>query len=178
MENTGKGASYRFRQGDFRDLLNSGQTFGSRQELIERMKNRKNIRLLVAALIFSSGATAEAHHDLGSTYAMKETIHIEGEVLQFIYRNPHSFVSLREAGHDERIWILEWASARKFDRQRVQARTIRVGDHLIVTGHPPRKANEHRVSIQLLIRKSDGFSWGGSKSETVDGFSILGPFAK
>ena len=45
------------------------------------MRNGKNIRLLVAALIFSS--SAEAHHDLGSKYAMKETIHIEGKVLQF-----------------------------------------------------------------------------------------------
>jgi hypothetical protein len=146
--------------------------------MIELMKNGKNIRLLVAALIFSSSATAEAHHDLASTYAMKETIHIEGKVVQFLFRNPHSYVKLREAGHDERIWLLEWASAQKLNRQRVQTSTIRIGDYLIITGHPPRKANENRVSIQLLIRKSDGLSWGGSKSETVDGFSILGPFSK
>ena len=91
---------------------------------------------------------------------MKETIHIEGKVQQFLFRNPHSYVLLREAGYDERIWLLEWASAKKLNRQRVQAGTIRIGDYLIVTGHPSRKANEYRMSIQLLIRKSDGFSWG------------------
>ncbi len=141
------------------------------------MKNSRNRTLLVAAMIFSLNATA-AHHELGQVYTIRETTHIEGKVVRFLFRNPHSYVFLREAGDDERIWSLEWASAKKLSRQGVQATTIRFGDYLVVTGHPPRKATEYRVLIKLLTRQSDGFTWGGRTDETIDGFSILGPFSK
>jgi hypothetical protein len=127
----------------------------------------KNRTLLVAAMIFSLNATAVAHHQIGKVYTIRDTTKIEGKVVRFLFRNPHCYVLLREAGHDERIWSLEWASAKKLSRQGVQARTIRF-DYLVVRGHPPRKATEYRILIQLLTRQSDGFTWGGRKDETGD----------
>jgi hypothetical protein len=131
----------------------------------------------VAALICSTLNVTAAHHELGRVYAIKELTNIEGKVVQVVFRDPHSFVSLREAGHDERVWVLEWASARKLRGQGVQSGTIRLGDYLVVRGSPPRKASEHRILIQSLTRRSDGFSWGGRKDETVDGFSVVGPLS-
>jgi hypothetical protein len=141
------------------------------------VKNRRNRTLLVAAMICFANVTA-AHHPIGRVFTIRETTHIEGKVVRVLLRNPHSFVLLREAGHDEKIWALEWASAKKLSRQGVQAGTIRFGDYLVVTGHPPRKATEYKILIQLLTRQSDGFTWGGRADETVDGFSIFGPLSK
>jgi hypothetical protein len=127
-----------------------------------------NRMLLLATVIFSLGAKADAHHQPGKVYTLKETTSLEGKVVRFLFRNPHSYIFLREAGHDERIWSLEWASAKKLSRQGVQAGTIRSGDYVVVTGHPPRKTTEYRILIQLLTRQNDGFTWGERKNETVD----------
>ena len=89
-------------------------------------------------------------------------------MVRCLFRNPHSYIFLREAGHDERIWSLEWASAKKLSRQGVQAGTIRSGDYVVVTGHPPRMTTEYRILIQLLTRQNDGFIWVERKDETVD----------
>ena len=128
----------------------------------------KNTALLIVVALLSLNPTAGAHHPVGRVFTIRETIHIEGKVVRILFRNPHSFIILREAGHNEGAWSLEWASAKKLSRQGIQAGTIRVGDYFVVTGHPPLKANEYRILIQLLKRQRDGFTWGEHKDETID----------
>ena len=48
---------------------------------------------LVAAAAFV-GAQASAHHSFAATYLEDQTVSIEGELVQFLFRNPHSFVHL------------------------------------------------------------------------------------
>ena len=84
----------------------------------------KNRMLFVAAVVFSFGAKAEAHHQLGKVYTLKETVHIEGKVVRFLFRNPHSYIFLREAERDEKTWSLEWASAKKLSHQGVHGQAI------------------------------------------------------
>jgi hypothetical protein len=133
--------------------------------------------MVVVALICSSNLAA-AHHDIGQAYRVKDLTNIEGKVVRTVFRNPHSYVLLRETGHEEMVWSLEWASAKRLRQQGVQPSTIRVGDYLVVTGYPPRKADERRILIHSLTRRSDGFNWGSRKGETVEGFSILGPLSQ
>ena len=38
------------------------------------------------------GAQAYAHHSFAATYLEDQTVTIEGELVQFLFRNPHSFV--------------------------------------------------------------------------------------
>ena len=47
--------------------------------------------LAVAAMTFI-GAQAYAHHSFAATYLEDQTVQIEGELVQFLFRNPHSFV--------------------------------------------------------------------------------------
>src|SRR5215813_13833174 len=98
---------------------------------------------------------------------MKENATIEGTVMEFVLRNPHSYVLIREAGHDQSLWSLEWDSAKRLKRQGVEEKTVRVGDYLVISGHPPRNPLEHRMFIRLLTRENDGFRWGSSKGKTV-----------
>jgi hypothetical protein len=105
------------------------------------------------------------HHVVGATYKVKETTSIEGKVLQFLFRNPHSFVQIQAA--DGSKWVLEWDTAKKLRKQGIEKDTLRVGDDLIVTGSPPRRADERRMLIRVLRRQSDGFMWGLSKGEVI-----------
>ena len=52
-------------------------------------------RLAVSFLVFAAlaiGARAYAHHSFAATYREKDSVTIEGELVQLDFRNPHSFV--------------------------------------------------------------------------------------
>jgi len=53
----------------------------------------------VVYILFVLGALAlsvpaSAHHSFAATYYEDKTVKIEGELVQFLYRNPHSFVHI------------------------------------------------------------------------------------
>ena len=130
------------------------------------MKRRILPLIIVGALLFSS--IAYAHHSFGAVYDGKKTIKLEGKLTQFSFRNPHSFVNMEaadESGAMQR-WALEWSAAGALGGQGVTKDTLKVGDHIIITGHPSRVPGEYRVQMQTLKRTSDGFTWGARPGET------------
>jgi hypothetical protein len=132
---------------------------------------RTNWKLTLSALLVTmAGATAQAHHSFTATYFEDRTIQIEGKLLQFLFRNPHSFVHVEapdEKGEMHR-WAVEWGGAGQLANQGVTNQTLRVGDVVSITGNPGRDASDHRVRMQYLRRNSDGFDWGRRPGETFN----------
>jgi hypothetical protein len=132
------------------------------------MKYRVLLFVAVAALL--CGTVAYAHHSFGATYNSKAEIKIEGRLMQFVFRNPHSFVNIEapdQSGVMQR-WSVEWSGAAALGNQGLSQTTLKAGDHVIVTGRPSRTPGEYRVQMLTLKRPSDGFSWGNRTGEVVD----------
>jgi hypothetical protein len=132
------------------------------------MKSR--VILLLAAAVLLCGTAAYAHHSFGATYNSKSEIKIEGKLMQFVFRNPHSFVHIEapdQNGVTQR-WSVEWSGAAALGNQGLKQTTLKAGDHVIVTGRPSRTPGEYRVQMLTLKRPSDGFSWGNRAGEVVD----------
>jgi hypothetical protein len=126
----------------------------------------KSILALVLTIACALGAYG--HHSFASTY--HKTVKIEGEIKQFQFRNPHSFVTVEapdEKGQMQR-WGVEWGGATQLGGQGVTRYSLRVGDVVVITGRPGRTASDHRILMQTLLRKSDGFGWGNRPGEVVD----------
>jgi hypothetical protein len=126
--------------------------------------------LVLGAMAFLFGASAYAHHSFAAVYNVKESVKLEGNLVQFVFRNPHSFVFIEAPDQEGKIqrWSLEWGGAGQLAGQGVQQKTLNVGDHVIVTGQPSRAPGEFRVLLKTLKRPSDGFSWGTKQGETFD----------
>ena len=123
------------------------------------MKHRLSFMLLAGAL--ASGATAYAHHSFAATYITDKEITIEGDLVQFMFRNPHSFVHLMapdDQGQMQR-WTIEWAAIAALTG--IERDTLKPGDHVIITGNPGRTAADHRLRMRSLVRPKDGFKWSG-----------------
>ena len=118
--------------------------------------------LLVATAALAAGASrASAHHSFAATYLEDQSVTIEGELVQFLFRNPHSFVHLMgpdENGQMQR-WAIEWAAAGQLNG--ITRDTLKPGDHVIVTGNPGRTADDHRLRMRSIFRPKDGFKWSG-----------------
>jgi hypothetical protein len=131
------------------------------------MKRQMSWALLIALCV---SATAYAHHSYTSTYFDDKTVTITGKIVQFQFRNPHSFVTVEapdESGAMHR-WGVEWGGATQLGSQGVNRYTLKAGDEVTITGRPGRTAADHRLLMQTLKRKSDGFGWGAREGEVVD----------
>ena len=122
--------------------------------------NRKRLISLLAGVLVS-GATAYAHHSFAATYVTEKEVKIEGDLITFMFRNPHSFVHVMapdDKGQMQR-WAIEWAAAGQLNG--IARDTLKVGDHVIVTGNPGRTAADHRLRMRSILRPKDGFKWSG-----------------
>ena len=132
------------------------------------MKRRLLFLFLIAA--FVSGVQLYAHHSFAATYHEDQTIKIEGTLVQFQFRNPHSFVQV-DAPDNKGVmqrWGIEWGGAGQLGGQGVNRYTLKAGDRVIITGSPGRTAEDHRIRMVTLKRTSDGFGWGQEKGQTFD----------
>lgn len=122
-------------------------------------------RLLLPALILAAATTqlTDAHHSFAASYFPDKTVTIDGKVVQFLFRNPHSFLDV--AAPDEtrhlQTWVVEWGGGGQLSRAGVSKDTLKPGDHVVVTGNPSRNPADHRLHMVNILRPSDGWKWSG-----------------
>ena len=116
------------------------------------------------------GAQVYAHHSFEATYIEDESVTIEGELVQVLLRNPHSFVHVIVTEKDGSMvrYAVEWRGAVLLDEQGVTSETLKRGDHVVISGNPGRNPSDHRVLMLSLRRPRDGFWWGMRPREVVD----------
>ena len=128
------------------------------------------IVLVLAAATLMSGIQLYAHHSFAATYFEDKTERIEGELVQFLFRNPHSFVhvEVKDAKGQVVRYAVEWGGGGQLGRSGVTRETLKSGDHVVIIGNPGRNPEDHRLRMQRLQRPSDGYSWGTRPGETFD----------
>ena len=126
--------------------------------------------VFVLSVTFATGTAAYAHHSYSATYDTGHQVKLEGRLVQFAFKNPHSFVTVQapdEKGVMQR-WSLEWSGTGQLSNQGVTRETLKVGDSVLVVGNPSRVPGEYKALMVSLKRPSDGFAWGGPGGEAVD----------
>lgn len=125
------------------------------------MKCRVLLLTMIAGLL--SGGQVFAHHSFAATYQVDKVVTIKGKIVQFLYRNPHSFVKV-EAPDDKgemQTWSVEWGGGTQLNQAHVTRETLKPGDDVIVAGNPGRDPTEHRLRMHSINRPSDGWKWQG-----------------
>jgi hypothetical protein len=131
---------------------------------------KRTMMVLVFAGALVSGPAAYAHHSLAATYHADQEIKLDGKIIDFLFRNPHSYLQI-EAPDDKGVmqrWSLEWRASGQLGQQGIKRDTLKVGDEVVVTINPSRTAADHRGALKTLHRKSDGFGWGNNPGDTSE----------
>jgi hypothetical protein len=131
---------------------------------------RSVIKLLALAAVLAGATTAYAHHSFGATYEVSKQVKVEGKLVQFVYRNPHSFVHVEAPDADGAMqrWAVEWGGTAQLAGAGVKRDSLKVGDKVVIVGRPSRVPNEYRMLMVNLVRPADGFQWGRNPNEVVD----------
>jgi len=117
----------------------------------------------VAATLLSAGRVY-AHHSFAATYLADKMASIDGELVQFAYRNPHAIIQVMapDANHQMQKWTVEWEARADLDHQGVTGMTLKAGDHVIITGNPGRNASDHWLRATTILRPKDGWKWSAA----------------
>lgn len=130
------------------------------------MKSKLLVLLFAAVTVL--GVRAYAHHSFAATYFEDKKVTIEGDLVQFLYRNPHSFVHVEVKQPDGTTvrWAVEWGAGGQLGRQGVTRETLKPGDHVVVVGNPGRNPDDHRLRMVSIVRPAANgepeWKWGGT----------------
>jgi len=125
--------------------------------------------LLVLAAAAACAANAYAHHSFSATYVENQSVTVEGDLVTFELRNPHSFVNLmvKDTSGNMVRYLVEWGSPSQL-QGKISRDTLKAGDRVIITGNPARNSDDHRVRLVTLRRPKDGWSWGLAADEKFE----------
>jgi hypothetical protein len=119
--------------------------------------------MLLLGGLLTLGTPLVAHHSFATYYLEDDTIEIEGDVIEFQYKNPHSWVQVKGQdvfGRGDAIYSAEWASVSRLEREGINARTLRRGDVVRIWASPNRNPSDNRIRLKRIERRSDHWSWG------------------
>ena len=125
------------------------------------------IALAAGVLLVLRGTPAQAHHSFAVVYLEQDTIEIEGEVVEFQYKNPHAWVMVQgtERGGigGPKTYAAEWVSVSQLDRMEIDKKWFKVGDPVRVWASPNKNPTDNRVRLKRIERTSDGWKWQGNR---------------
>src|SRR5207244_10408039 len=92
------------------------------------------------AVAVLAGTAAYAHHSYGATYDVSKEIKLQGKLVQFVYRNPHAFVTIQAADSNGVMqrWAVEWSGTTQLGAAGVKSDSLRAGDEIIIVARPSR----------------------------------------
>jgi len=127
----------------------------------------KRTLLFVILMTLFLAATLSAHHSFSATYDTGKTMSIDGKVIQFLLRNPHSFlhIEVKDSSGKVAVWNVEWAAAGQLNG--TIAASIKAGDLVTVNGNPARDPADLRLRM-VNIKRTDGESWGFAPGQVVN----------
>ena len=130
----------------------------------------RRILFCAIAVMLAAGAAAYAHHSYAATYDVSKEVKLEGKLIQFSFKNPHSYVSIQAPDNKGtmRRWAVEWAGTSQLSNRGITQETLKIGDEIVIVGRPSRVTGEFKLLMVNLTRPLDGFTWGTRPGERVE----------
>ena len=128
----------------------------------ERMRTQRSWLVVLGGVLLLC-APLLGHHSLSEYYIEADTMEVEGEVVEFQFRNPHSWVHImgQDTFGKSKPYAAEWASVSRLERDGITARTLKPGDNVRIWASPNRNPNDNRIRLKRIERRSDHWKWGG-----------------
>jgi len=120
------------------------------------------MRAIVMFALMLAGAPLLAHHSFEDYYVEKDTIELDGVVIEVQLQNPHAWVHVMADdpfGRQQR-YAAEWASRSRLQEEGITKDTLREGDRVRIWASPNRNPNDNRVRLKRIERRRDGWQWG------------------
>ena len=126
-----------------------------------RMAPVRPIWLALSVCALAATVPASAHHSFAAVYFENQSVSVEGEVIQFDYINPHTWVHVlaRDENGELQRFSAEWSNPARLKQQGLSAESIKPGHQVIITGSPARNPADRHLHLKTIERPADGWKW-------------------
>jgi hypothetical protein len=127
------------------------------------MRTQRSWLLVIGGVVLLC-APVLGHHSFSEYYLEADTIEVEGEVVEFQFKNPHSWIHVMAQepfGARPKTYAAEWANVSRLERDGITPRTLKPGDVVRIWASPNRNPNDNRIRLKRIERRSDKWKWGG-----------------
>ena len=112
--------------------------------------------LLVLVVVLVALKFAEAHHSYADFSDQPQSI--AGTIQAIEFASPHTMLTV--AAKDGTVYKAVWNAVRQLEVQGVERTALKVGDTVLITGHPHKDASTHEFAkLREVRRTSDGWTW-------------------
>ena len=126
------------------------------------------LSIVAGVVLVMRSAPALAHHSFAVTYIEADTIEIEGDLVEFQYRNPHAWLMVQgseKGAFGEKIYAAEWVSVSQLERAGIPKDFFKVGDSMRIWASPNKNPSDNRVRLKRMERRSDHWKWQGNRGD-------------
>jgi hypothetical protein len=108
---------------------------------------------VVLALVVAAALPVLAHHSIMATYDPALPVSVHGTVTRFLFRNPHSFVSIDEARKDGTNihWDVELPPGGMIGQKGWTRDTLRPGDVLTFSGFRGKGNAQRAIAAEIVL---------------------------
>ena len=109
-------------------------------------------------ILVLAGVSAQAHHSYPD-FLLAQKVSVEGTLEELRYANPHVVLKIKTA--EGVVYSAEWQAASWLQfHAHVTLTTLRVGDHVIVSGAPSRDPASHElIRLKEVRRPRDAWTY-------------------
>ena len=114
------------------------------------MKSKLFSVLAAGVILLMVSGPMLAHHG-GTQYDTKHPVTLTGTVSEYMFTNPHVQIHFDVTGENGSVekWVAETASPQRLFGYGWNAKTLKSGDKITVTGAPPKDGNKIVTIIKL-----------------------------
>jgi hypothetical protein len=109
-------------------------------------------QVLVALFTMALPLTAAAHHSFLSRFDRTTLAEIEGEITELLWRNPHTYLTIRSEGPNGEAtdWEIETSSLSVMRRLGIEG-AMKTGDRIRIAGYPPVGDRHEMYARHVLL---------------------------
>ena len=117
------------------------------------MRTMRRFPLAIAGLLLAA-LPIVAHHSFKAQYDESQPITLAGKVTKMVWNNPHvlMYLDVKDGGGKVANWQCELASPNGLMSQGWKVDSLKLGDHVSVTGFPARDGS-HMANIRKVTRE-------------------------
>ena len=114
--------------------------------------NTKLLMVLAAGGVLLTVSDPMLAHHAGSVYDREHAVTVTGTVTEYLFTNPHVQIHFEVKDDDGNVvkWVAESASPQRLYKFGWNAKTLKVGDKVTVTGAPAKDGRKFLSIVKLV----------------------------